>query len=232
MAGYRSLLSGLVFSAVVLTGLSAPASTTQTPTTVQPPSLVDTQGSTAAAALIPANQSTTSDPDISLPTKSPTGPPVTLPDPTTDEETRANEESNAIAAIVSDMPGFGGIWVDEAGTTHVAVQHGTAEDFANALDERPKGEHVLEEVNFSYNDLVSRRNSISEQIGTLKTQGLDLLEWGPDEKNNAVWISLRNYTEEKANLARKVLGEDIIVKPATVAGDENDLFSRTSDYAR
>lgn len=116
--------------------------------------------------------------------------------------------------------------------THVAVQHGKAGDFANALEERSKGEHVLDEVNFSYNDLVLRRNSISEQIGTLKTQGLDLLDWGPDEKNNAVWISLRNYTEEKADLARKVLGEDIIVKPATVVGDENDLFSRTRDYAR
>jgi hypothetical protein len=227
MAGYRSLLSGLGFSAVVLTGLSAAASTAQTPTTVQPPSLVVTQGSTAAAAALPVIQATTSDTGTSLPTKSPTGPPVTLPDPTTNEENRANAESNAIAAIVSEMPGFGGIWVDEAGITHVAVQHGKAGDFANALQKRPKGEHVLEEVDSSYNDLVSRRNSILEQIGTLKTQGLDLLEWGPDEKNNAVWVSLRNYTKEKANLARKVLGEDIIVRPATVAGDENDLFFRT-----
>ena len=227
MAGYRSLLSGLGFSAVVLTGLSAAASTAQTPTTVQPPSLVVTQGSTAAAAALPVIQATTSDTGTGLPTKSPTGPPVTLPDPTTNEENRANAESNAIAAIVSEMPGFGGIWVDEAGITHVAVQHGKAGDFANALQKRPKGEHVLEEVDSSYNDLVSRRNSILEQIGTLKTQGLDLLEWGPDEKNNAVWVSLRNYTKEKANLARKVLGEDIIVRPATVAGDENDLFFRT-----
>ena len=227
MAGYRSLLSGLGFSAVVLTGLSAAASTAQTPITVQPPSLVVTQGSTAAAAALPVIQATTSDTGTGLPTKSPTGPPVTLPDPTTNEENRANAESNAIAAIVSEMPGFGGIWVDEAGITHVAVQHGKAGDFANALQKRPKGEHVLEEVDSSYNDLVSRRNSILEQIGTLKTQGLDLLEWGPDEKNNAVWVSLRNYTKEKANLARKVLGEDIIVSPATVAGDENDLFFRT-----
>lgn len=227
MAVYRSFLPGLVFSAFVLTGLSAPASTAQAATTVQPPSVVATQG-TAAAAL-PTIRSATSDPDISLPTKSP-GPPVTLPDPTTDEETRANEESNAIAAIVSNMPGFGGIWVDEGGITHVAVQHGKAGDFATALEERPKGEHVLEEVDFSYNDLVSRRNSISEQIRTLKTQGLDLLEWGPDEKNNAVWISLRNYTDEKADSARKLLGQDIIVKPATVTGDENDLFSRTDDW--
>ena len=231
MAGNRSFLSVLVFSAVVLTGLSAAASTAHTPTTVQPPSLDATQGSTAAAAL-PTIEAPTSDPDISLPTKSPTGPPVTLPDPTTDEETRVNEESNAIAAIVSGMQGFGGIWVDEAGITHVAVQNGKAADFANALEGRPTGEHVLDEVNYSYNDLVSHGNSISEQMGTLKTHGLDLLEWGPDEKNNTVWISLRNYTEEKANLARKVLGEDIIVRPATVAGDENDLFSRTRDYAR
>jgi hypothetical protein len=230
MAGNQSLLSGLVFSAVVLTGPSAAASTAQTPTTAQPPSLAATQGSTAAA--LPTIQDSTSDPDISLPTKSPTGPPVKLPDPATDEETRVNEESNAIAAIVSGMQGFGGIWVDEAGITHVAVQHGKAGDFADALEGRPKGEHVLDEVDFSYNELVSRGNSISEQMGTLKTQGLDLLEWGPDEKNNTVWISLRNYTEEKANLARKVLGEDIIVRPATVAGDENDLFSRTRDYAR
>ena len=225
MARYQALLSGLVISAVA-TGLSAAASTAQTRTAVQPPPLLANQGASAAAAL-PFIQATTSGTDIGLPTKSPTGPPVTLPDPTTNKENRANAESKAIAAIVSEMPGFGGIWVDEAGITHVAVQHGKAGDFANALKMRPKGEHVLEEVDSSYNDLVSRQNSLSEQIETLKTQGLDLLEWGPDEKNNAVWISLRNYTEEKANLARKVLGEDIIVRPATVAGDENDLFFRT-----
>ena len=232
VAGNRSFLSVLVFSAVVLTGLIAAASTAHTPTTVQPPSLDATQGGSIAAAALPTIQAPTPDPDTSLPTKSPNGPPVTLPDPTTDEETRVNEESNAIAAIVSGIQGFGGIWVDEAGITHVAVQHGKAGDFANALEGRPKGEHVLDEVDFSYNDLVSRGNSISEQLGTLKTHGLDLLEWGPDEKNNTVWISLRNYTEEKAHLARKVLGEDIIVRPATVAGDENDLFSGTRDYAR
>jgi hypothetical protein len=174
---------------------------------------------------MPAIRSTTPDPDISLPTKLPTAPPVALPDPTTDTETRANEESNAIAAIVSEMPGFGGIWVDEAGLSHVAVQHGKAEDFAKALAKRPKGEHVLHEASYSYSDLVSRQNSIAEQIGTLKTEGLDLLEWGPDEKNNTVWISLRNYTDEKAKLAREVLGRDVIVKPATVAGDKNDLLA-------
>jgi hypothetical protein len=230
MAGHRFLLSRLVFSAVLLTGTSAPSSTAQTPTFAQPPSLVASQGSTAAAAL-PAIQDATSDPDISLPTKLPTGSPVTLPDPATDEENRANEESNAIAAIVSGMPGFGGIWVDAAGITHVAVQHGKAQDFAKALEERPMGEHVIDEVEFSYNDLVSRTNSISEQMGTLKTHGLYLLEWGPDEKNNTVWISLRDYTEEKADLAREVLGEDINVRPATVESDENDLFSRTCHYA-
>jgi hypothetical protein len=196
MAVHRSLLAGLVLSAVVMTGPNAPADTAGTDTSPQ--------------------------------TKSSAGPPVQLPDPTTDVDARANEESNAIAAIVSGMPGFGGIWVDEARITHVAVQHGTAEDFAHALRERPKDQHVLEEVNFSYNDLVARGNSISGQIGTLKAQGLDLLEWGPDEKNNAVWISLRNYTEEKADLAREVLGGDILVKPAAVAGDEDDLFSGTS----
>jgi hypothetical protein len=231
VAGYRFLLSGLVLSAVVLTGLRTQSSTAQTPTFAQLPSLLTSQAFTAAAAL-PGIQDAASDPDISLPTKSPTGSAVTLPDPTTKEENRANEESEAIAAIVSEMSGFGGIWVDEAGITHVAVQHGKARDFAKALKERPKGGHILYEVEFSYKDLVSHVNSISRQMETLKTHGLDLLEWGPDEKNNTVWISLRVYTEEKAALAREVLGEDIIVRPATVAGDENDLFSRTGDSPR
>ena len=163
MAGYRFLLSGLVLSAVVLTGLNTPSSTAQTPTFAQSPSLLTSQGFTAAAGL-PGIQDATSDPNISLPTKSPTGSAVTLPDPTTHEENRANEESDAIAAIVSEMPGFGGIWVDEAGITHVAVQHGKARDFVKALEERPKGEHVLDKVEFSYKDLVSHVNSISGQM--------------------------------------------------------------------
>ena len=130
------------------------------------------------------------------------------------------------------MPGFGGIWVDEAGITHVAVQHGKARDFAKALEERPKEGHVLDEVEFSYRDLVSRVDFIAEHWGRLKRQGLNLLEWGPDEKNNTVWISLRDYTEKKADLARQVLGENINVRPAAVGGDKSDLFSRTGDYPR
>jgi hypothetical protein len=47
-----------------------------------------------------------------------------------------------------------------------------------------------------------------------------------------VWISLRDYTEKKADLARQVLGENINVRPATVGGDDNDLFSRTGHYPR
>ncbi|MFC7848661.1 hypothetical protein ACFUTU_09320 [Arthrobacter sp. NPDC057388] len=149
-----------------------------------------------------------------------------------DEGNRANEESNAIAAIVSEMPGFGGIWVDKAGITHVAVQHGKTRDFAKALEEHPTGQHVLDEVEFSYNDLASRVNSISKHMGVLKALGLNLLEWGPDEKKNTVWISLRDYSEEKAARARKILGEDILVSAATVAADKNDLFSRAGDYPR
>lgn len=231
MVGCQFLRSGLVLSAVVLTGLSTPSSTAQPPTLAQSPPLVGSHSSSAVAAL-PVVQDGTSDPSISRPRKSPSGPPATLPGSTVDEENRANEESNSIAAIVSEMPGFGGIWVDEAGMTHVAVQHGKTRDFAKALEERPRGEHVLDEVEFSFSDLALRANSISKNMGVLKALGLSLLEWGPDEKNNTVWVSLRDYTEEGADLARKVLGEDINVSPATVAGDENDLFSRSGDYPR
>src|SRR5919205_2130874 len=192
MAGHQFLRSGLVLSAVVLTGLSTSSSTAQPSSVAQSPPLVPPQSSAALGAL-PAVQGTTSDPGSSLPTKPRSGPSFTLPDPTTDEEIRANEESNAIATIVSAMPGFGGIWVDEAGITHVAVQHGKARDFAKALEERPKEGHVLDEVEFSHRDLVSRVDFIAEHWGRLKRQGLNLLEWGPDDKNKTVWISLRDY---------------------------------------
>jgi hypothetical protein len=175
MAVNRSFLSGLILSAVLLTGPNAPANTAATRMAVPPSNLSATHDSTAALVPMPPNPSATLEPNSGVQTKSPVGTRVTVPDSTTDEETRVNEESNALAAIVS------------------------------------------------------RQNSITEQIGKLETQGLDLLEWGPDEKNNAVWISLRNYTEEKADLARKILGEDLMVKPATIAGNRNDLFSRTSD---
>jgi hypothetical protein len=227
--GCQFLRSGLVLSAVVLTGLSTPSSTAQPATFAQSQPLAASQRSTAVAALS-AVQDAISDPGISRPTKSLSEPAATLPDPTVDEGNRANEESNAIAAIVSEMPGFGGIWVDKAGITHVAVQHGKTRDFAKALEERPRGEHVLDEVDFSYDDLALRAKSISKHMGVLKALGLNLLEWGPDEKKNTVWITLRDYSEEKAARARKILGEDILVSAATVAGDENDLFSRTGDY--
>jgi hypothetical protein len=244
----RVILAGLVTSAAIVTGTgvstATPAtlsiSSTTQPLSARAPNLNSlavvgaAQGAPFDGAATPyslAAQFMGSDESASLPTKSPAGQQATLPDPTTSEESRANEVSAAVAAIVSEMPGFGGIWVDEKGITHVAMQQGKAGNVKAALGDRFNGEYLAEEVKFAYADLVSRRDSISKQLDSLETQGLDLLEWGPDEKNNTVWISLRNYSAEKADLARKVLGEDTIVKEATVPGDENDLFSRTDDYA-
>lgn len=57
MAAARSLLSGLVLSAVVLTGLAVPAGAAQTPTAVQPPGSAFTLGPATLepAAAVPVN---------------------------------------------------------------------------------------------------------------------------------------------------------------------------------
>lgn len=161
----------------------------------------------------------------SIATKQATGPKETLTDPTTPQQARANEVCQAVAAAVSGMGGYGGIWVDGAGKTHVAMQHGTAVAVAKALTGRFTGEYVVQEVKFSYNDLAARRDSITAKYATLKTRGLDLLEWGPDEPHNTVWISLTNYSVAKAKLAHTLLGADVIVEQAMTAGGPNDLFS-------
>lgn len=151
------------------------------------------------------------------------------PDPTTPEQARANEVSGAIAERASSVPGYGGIWVDETGITHVAVAGTSDTGVTRAIGDDFGGEYVTEQVESSYDDLLARRDAISTRIPDLKKQGLDLLEWGPDEKNNSIWISLRNYTLAKAELARNILGNDVLVEPAMAPGDERDLYSRTND---
>ena len=50
------------------------------------------------------------------------------------------------------------------------------------------------------------------------------MEWGPDVQYNTLWISLVDYTESKAALAREILGQNVIVKPSLTSGGVGDLF--------
>lgn len=187
--------------------------------TAQPTAAAPSQQSKSTAAATPT-------PDgKSL--QAPNGP---LPaDPTTALEAKANEVSSTINDAVSKLPGFGGIWVDEAGITHIITLPGSADDTLAAIGDRFAGQYVVEDGENTYGDLVARRNSISGMIGELKRQGLDMLEWGPDEQQNTMWISLIKYTPEKADLARKLLGQDIVVEQAMTDGGPDDLFSRVND---
>ena len=155
----------------------------------------------------------------------PRAPQVDVPNPSSPDETTANAVSGAVGDITSGLDGFAGLWVDGNGLVRLAVQQGHANDVKGILGDRFKGEVVVVEVQRSYRDLVARRDSISTQIERLAKQGLSLMEWGPDEEHNTVWISLIGYTEAKAELARKLLGQDIVVKPSMTGGGPNDLFS-------
>lgn len=104
------------------------------------------------------------------------------------------------------------------------MQRGTSGAALKALGERFKDEYVIETVKYSYRDLVVRRDAISPQVSSLKKQGLDLMEWGPDEAHNTVRIALLGYTPGKAALAKKILGADIIVTPSMATGGANELF--------
>ncbi|AIY01243.1 hypothetical protein ART_1644 [Arthrobacter sp. PAMC 25486] len=155
----------------------------------------------------------------------PREPQVDAPNPFSPDEAKANKVSGEIGEIMSGLDGFAGCWVDDNSLVHLAVQQGYSDEIEGHLGERFKGEVVVVEVKHSYKDLVARRDSISAQIDSLAKQGLVLMEWGPDEVHNTVWISLGDYTEAKAELARKLLGNDVVVKPSLTAGGINDLFS-------
>jgi hypothetical protein len=154
-----------------------------------------------------------------------------LPDPTPPSQTRANQVSEDILDLVSSRPGFGGLWVDKAALTHVAVTPAEFAAFEALLGERFKGEFVLERRSVTYRELEVRRDRVSQLMPELKAAGLDLLEWGPDETHGTVWVSLRKYTPDKAAKVRQLLGDDVIVEQAQATGGADDLLSRTDDWA-
>lgn len=181
----------------------------------------------ADSALTMATQAAGSDPPPSPETKLPTEPQGDMPNPFSPDEATGNTVSGSLMEITSGLTGFAGLWVDDHGLVHLAVQQGYAGEIKGILGDRFKGQVAVVEVQHSYRDLVARRDSISAHFDSLTQQGLRLMEWGPDEVHNTVWISLVDYTEVQADLARTLLGQDIVVKPSMTEGGRNDLFSNS-----
>ncbi len=150
-------------------------------------------------------------------------------DPSSKAEARVNEVSNAIFDDVSGLPGYGGVWVDHNGLTHVAFQHDEVQSVDNALHAKYAGEYVVDQHKFTYAELIARRDEVTTRLGELRRAGLDPLDWGPDEQNDTIWLSLRNFTPEAADKARTLLGEDVRIEPSPTNGGIDDLFSRSSD---
>lgn len=172
-----------------------------------------------------AAQATSSDVIPRPEKKLPRVPQVDVPNHFGPGEAKANEVSGAIGEIISGLDGFAGRWVDCTGLVHLAVQHGYSDEIKAILGDHFTGEFVVVEVQHSYKDLVERRDTISAQIDSLAKQDLLVMEWGPDEVHNTVRISLVNYTAAKAEQARGLLGQDIVVEPSMTSGGTNDLFS-------
>lgn len=137
-------------------------------------------------------------------------------------------ETQEIFALTSGQEGFGGLWVDEEGLIHLAVQFGYLEAIEGSLGDKFTGLYVVDLVPQSYEELIERRDAVSKELTPLTSQDLVLMEWGPDVQHNTLWISLVDYTEGKAALAREILGQDVIVKPSLTSGGVGDLFIRKS----
>lgn len=188
--------------------------------------LVFVAGAGLVVPLASADQNPSSDASAAMVPITPISEP---PDPTPPAQAHANQVSEDILDLVSGRPGFGGLWVDKAGVTHVGVTPAEAGQFKSALSDRFAGEFVLEQRGATYRDLEARRDRVTHMLPELKAAGLDLLEWGPDEVNGTLWVSLRQYSAEKAAAVRRLLGADVVVKQALATGDSSELFSRTDD---
>lgn len=135
-----------------------------------------------------------------------------------------NQTSNAMMEFVSGMPGYGGIWLDESGMIHIASTADAMAQITDVLGSQFHGEYVIDAVEYSYTELIQRRDSISINYESLKDQGINLHEWGPDARNNTIWVSILDFSEESKALAHQKLGTDIIVRAASTNNDGGDLF--------
>lgn len=153
-----------------------------------------------------------------------------LPDPTPPAQIHANQVSEDIQNLVAKSPGYGGLWVDKTGLTHVAVTPSEATRVNAILNDRFKNDFVLEQRAVTYRQLEARRDRVNQLMPALRSAGLDLLEWGPDEVHGTLWVSLKHYSPDKATRVRQMLGDDVIVEQA-MAGGADDMYSRTSDWS-
>lgn len=156
-------------------------------------------------------------------------PTAVLPDPTPKEQRRANEVSEAILDAVSGLRGYGGMWIDSSGLTHVAAQSAWVEAIRSTIGQQFEGEFTVDVVDYSYADLVARRDAISLALPELEAQGPDVVDWGPDEARNSIWVSLRSVSDENVRLVRAALGKDVSIEQALTTGGKEDLFSRSND---
>jgi len=139
-------------------------------------------------------------------------------------QAHANEVSGAIRTLVAADAGFGGLWVDQAKRTHVAVTPQAIDRIRRLLDARFKGEYVLQSRSVTYRQLEARMARVTREIPALRRAGLDLLEWGPDEIRGTLRVSIRGYSPARAALAHRLLGADVIVERAAAGGGSDTLF--------
>lgn len=138
-----------------------------------------------------------------------------MEDPTPEADRRVLETSGPLSDALSSDPGFGGIWVDDDHTVHVvmtAKRLGGAQDIARyAFADGPPTAIPFEVGQHTYEELVARRDEISELLPPLRAQGIGVSQWGPDVELNAVYVMVVDLEEGDEQTIHEVLGDDVVV---------------------
>jgi hypothetical protein len=79
----------------------------------------------------------------------------------------------------------------------------------------PRSEHTLEIVAYDLAELERITRKLADDHSSLKSQGIDLIAWGPDARSNTVVVRIADYTVEHAQALQDGYGGPcwVTVKP-------------------
>jgi hypothetical protein len=109
--------------------------------------------------------------------------------------------------IAEEVPGFGGLYLDEAGTTHIYLV-----DLSRALDVQDLGERVeVHQGQYDFRDLVAWKEQVRDQLSQRGAVSLDI-----DERRNRLVFGVERTSVEEFSTALRTFLRNTRVPAAAV----------------
>lgn len=150
---------------------------------------------------------------------------------TADQQMKATALSGDTWQAVHNDHRFAGMWIDDGGRVHVSYQ-GDPKASATSASARALSSAIVIHGNakYTYDELVARRDGVIGKIAGLRSQGIHIVEWGPDEITNTLRLAVVDPSPSTVSILTAAFGADVEIQ-AVAEPEQDSAFSRWDDYS-